>query len=183
LLGFSKEHQDVLVYMGLDQDLSDRQSFVQYFKSIVEEDANYSLSLRIEPKQDSQSGSAPQMTETDLIAFFQVWINLTADKVFPPDFWGPDLEKILVDMVDQAKFVPSITSDNIKLFRQTLYRGLSFVGQLPQNEWAYIGQNIPFGDPKTPIFWYRLKNQEAYRIIYADLSVQEISSRPIIEKN
>jgi len=182
LLGFSKEHKDVLVYIGLDQDLSECQSFVQYFKSIVEESSNSNLQLLVEPRQESLTANVPQMTEADLIAFFQVWINLTADKVFPPDFWGPDLGKILVDMTGQGKFVPSITPDNFRLLKQALYRGLSFLNQLPQNEWAYMGQNVPFGDPKAPIFWYRLKNQETYRVIYTDLSVQDISSRPVIEK-
>jgi hypothetical protein len=61
-------------------------------------------------------------------------------------------------------------------------RGITFVQQLPaDSDWHYAGKDVTFGDAETPIFWYRPEGAETYRIIYGDLSIDEVpgSERPV----
>jgi outer membrane lipoprotein-sorting protein len=53
-------------------------------------------------------------------------------------------------------------------------RGLLFINLLPkESDWHYAGQKAKYGDSKTPIFWYRPQGSKSYRVIYADLKVEE----------
>lgn len=112
-----------------------------------------------------------QTTEDDFISFFRTWIDLTTDKTFPPTFWSPEFGKICIEMAKQGKFVRPWTDAEF----QAIYQGNMFLAQIPQEDWRYMGANVPFGDPETPVFWYRPAGSETYRVIDADLSVREIA--------
>lgn len=45
----------------------------------------------------------------------------------------------------------------------------------PQADAHYAGKGISLGAPNTPIFWYKPTGAEKYRVIYADLSVKELT--------
>ena len=52
--------------------------------------------------------------------------------------------------------------------------GIATVFSLPAgSDWHYNGQDIEFGDRDRPIFWYRPKDSDVYRVIYGDLTVQD----------
>ena len=61
-------------------------------------------------------------------------------------------------------------------------RGISFAfEQLPREADAhYAGKGVKLGAADTPVFWYRPKDSEKYRIIYADLSVREADTAPSV---
>jgi hypothetical protein len=60
-----------------------------------------------------------------------------------------------------------------------LQPGLIFRVQLPPEADAhYAGKGVSLGAADTPIFWYRPKDSETYRVIYADLSVREADAPP-----
>jgi hypothetical protein len=60
-------------------------------------------------------------------------------------------------------------------------RGLLFTTQLsPESDARYGGRGVSLGAADTPIFWYRPKDSETYRIIYADLSVREAETPPSV---
>jgi len=42
-----------------------------------------------------------------------------------------------------------------------------------QGQWYYRGKGVRLGAAETPIFWYRPKNSETYRVIYGDLHVED----------
>ena len=62
---------------------------------------------------------------------------------------------------------------------QIMFRGTAFMAGLPIGTWRYAGQNVTFGDPETPIFWYQPEGSPTYRIIYADLSVADVAAEHI----
>ena len=72
---------------------------------------------------------------------------------------------------------PSI--EDITQIQQTIVdmtRGFPFAEALPpESDWHYVGKDVKFGDAKTPIFWYRPEDSEAYRVIYGDLSVKDVA--------
>ena len=62
-----------------------------------------------------------------------------------------------------------------------LQRGLLFTTQLsPEADAHYAGKGVSPGAADTPIFWYRPKESETYRIVYADLSVREADMPPSV---
>jgi hypothetical protein len=56
-----------------------------------------------------------------------------------------------------------------------MYRGLVFSSQLPAGTWRYAGQNVRFGDPAVPIFWYQPQGSATWRVVYADLHVADVA--------
>jgi outer membrane lipoprotein-sorting protein len=61
-----------------------------------------------------------------------------------------------------------------------LTKGLTFVSvELPPEADAhYAGKGVSLGAADTPIFWYRPKDSNKYRVIYADLSVRDADASP-----
>jgi len=118
-----------------------------------------------------------KVTEQDLIKYLRSWSAWTKDGTFPPTFNLAALPKVAMEMEKQGKFGEGETSSQQRSadVMQT-YRGIMFVAQLPaQSNWRYAGENIRFGDANTPIFWYRPKGSETYRVIYGDLSVRDVA--------
>jgi len=57
-----------------------------------------------------------------------------------------------------------------------IVQGIMFVQELPdESDWHYTGKEAAFGDADAPIFWYRPEGSETYRLIYADLSVRDVT--------
>lgn len=55
-------------------------------------------------------------------------------------------------------------------------RGLGFLRELkPENDLHYAGKDVKLDTPDRPILWYRPTGAEKYRVIYADLSVKEMT--------
>ncbi len=57
-------------------------------------------------------------------------------------------------------------------------RAAEFLGtQLtPESDWHYAGKGVTIGTPDRPICWYRPKPSAMYTVIYADLSVKQVSA-------
>jgi len=50
-----------------------------------------------------------------------------------------------------------------------------FIIKFPgEGEWTYRGKGVRLGETETPIFWYRPKGSETYRVIYGDLHVENV---------
>jgi hypothetical protein len=43
-----------------------------------------------------------------------------------------------------------------------------------EGKWHYQGRGVKLGDANTPIFWYRPKDSQTYRVIYGDLRVEDV---------
>ena len=121
------------------------------------------------------SANIAQITEADFIGFFEIWIDTTVDKTFPPTFWSPEFGKIVIEMAKQGKFERPWTEADA----QAIYQGNMFLAQVPQDDWRYMGANVPFGDADTPIFWYRPVGSDTYRVIYGDLHVEDKTSEDL----
>lgn len=118
------------------------------------------------------SADAAEVTEADLIAYFKMWIDVTKDNTFPPVFVGPEFRKVVMELEEQGKFARPWTQED----RQVLFKGGIFLRTIPEEDWRYTGQNVPFGDPEKPVFWYCPDGSKVYRVIYADLSVREVTA-------
>ena len=65
--------------------------------------------------------------------------------------------------------------------QRKLRRGVMFAVQLQKEaDSHYAGRGVLLGATDTPVFWYRPKDAEKYRVIYADLSVREAGAPPAV---
>ena len=134
----------------------------------------------LEPPKDYTpfhvSADASSVTEQDFIEFLRLWSNWTVDATFPPIVSGVEIAKVAVQMAREGKFVgPYAPAYSAERQPQVMYRGLVFVTQLPGGTWRYAGQNVRFGDPAVPIFWYQPTGSATCRVIYADLHVATVA--------
>ena len=116
------------------------------------------------------------VTERDFIEYLRLWSTWTVDGTFPPVVNGAEIARIAVQMGREGKFRgPYAPGYEPGQQRNIMFRGMSFMGTLPSGTWRYAGQNVSFGDGQTPIFWYQPQGSATYRVIYADLSVKDVS--------
>ena len=121
------------------------------------------------------SADASQAAERDFIEFLRLWSNWTVDASFPPTVSGVEIAKVTVRMAQEGKFVgPYAPAYGAERQPQIMYQGMVFVGRLPGGTWRYAGQNVRFGDPLAPIFWYQPAGSATWRVIYSDLHVANI---------
>ena len=48
-----------------------------------------------------------------------------------------------------------------------------------QGQWRYAGKGVKLGDGDTPIFWYQSEGSDTYRVIYGDLSIQDVARQDL----
>jgi len=60
------------------------------------------------------------------------------------------------------------------------FQGLLFIRLFKgEGKWHYAGNGIKLGDAETPIFWYQPKDSETYRVIYGDLTVEDVAPKDL----
>lgn len=128
------------------------------------------------PMATNLQADMSQVGENDLIEFLRLWSSWTVDKTFPPTIIGTEIAKIAMQMGREGKFVgPQSSGYEHERQAKVMYRGMLFMGLLPAGTWRYAGQNVPFGDPAVPIFWYQPAGSETWRVIYADLHTADVA--------
>jgi hypothetical protein len=50
-----------------------------------------------------------------------------------------------------------------------------------EDKWHYAGKGVQLGDADAAIFWYRPKDSETYRVIYGDLTVEDVTAEDLPE--
>ncbi|MHC4500457.1 MAG: hypothetical protein ACYS21_15260, partial [Planctomycetota bacterium] len=118
-------------------------------------------------------------TEEDFIEGLRIWAEMLGEGQFPDDVSVEHYVK-QVKLIEE-KFDQSELSDDekvqigLKLSRYLLFTRF-FKGE---GKWYYAGKGIKLGDADTAIFWYRPKDSETYRVIYGDLSVEDVAAEDL----
>ena len=117
------------------------------------------------------------VAEQDMIEFLRAWSSWTTDNTFPPTLNPMELQKVSMEMEQRGEFGKGETTDQQrKQDAMTMYRGIMFLTQLPaDSNWRYAGEGVKLGNSGTAIFWYRPQGSDSYRVIYGDLSVQDVA--------
>jgi hypothetical protein len=122
---------------------------------------------------------ATKPAEEDLIEMFRIWAEHT-DGGLPTsvDMYAP----MAFVLAQRTKLMQDGQESAIQL-QQTLLdmgRGITFVQSLPaDSDWHYAGKGVTFGDTETPIFWYRPEGAETYRVIYSDMTIDEVPASEV----
>ena len=116
-----------------------------------------------------------EWTEDDFIETLRIWAQYLLDGRFP--------EKISIeDLMNQTTVIGEKIglldiSDEQKVQLGTSFgRGMIFFQQLDPGriEWHYAGKGVKLGASETAVFWYQPKDSKTYRVIYGDLSAEDV---------
>jgi outer membrane lipoprotein-sorting protein len=120
------------------------------------------------------------VTEKDFIEYLRLWSSWTVDGSFPPTVSGAEIAKIAIEMGREGKFrSPLAPGYDATRQQDVMFRGMAFMGTVPSGAWRYAGQNVCFGDPATPVFWYQPQGSATWRVIYADLHVADVAPQDL----
>jgi hypothetical protein len=115
------------------------------------------------------------VTEKDFIEYLRLWSSWTVDGSFPPTVSGTEIARIAIEMGREGKFrSPLAPGYDAARQQDVMFRGMTFIATVPSGTWRYAGQNVSFGDPATPIFWYQPPGATTWRVIYADLHIANV---------
>lgn len=88
----------------------------------------------------------------------------------------PDVEKIATTPDKQG---PDAVMATLPLEQKHMQGILFYLSLRPENDAHYVGRGVKLGTPDRPIFWYKPSGVQNYRVVYADLTVKEMSSHEI----
>ncbi len=116
--------------------------------------------------------------EKDLIETFREYTRLSGGD-FPAELDMESIGGIVTTEFSGGRLQKPGAQEEMAEIQAKLQPGLTFSVALPEEADAhYAGKGVSLGAPDTPIFWYRPKDAETYRVIYADLSIQDADTPP-----
>ncbi len=118
-------------------------------------------------------------TEEDFIESLRIWAEVLLDGTFPESVGTVSFMKqmpLLGEKLAQSGLSEDEAAKLGAKLGTTLPRGMFFLQLLEtEDKYHYAGKGVKLGDADKAIFWYRPEGSEAYRVIYGDLSVKEVS--------
>jgi outer membrane lipoprotein-sorting protein len=125
---------------------------------------------------------ASMPSEEDFIEALRLWTQATGGK-FPSELnmktiLGEYMKVYMEKMDFDVQKAPDMSDPKFQEFMQIytkVTRGMTFAIGYPESDGHYAGKDVKFGETSTPIFWYRPQGSDTYRVIYGDLSVQNVA--------
>lgn len=115
-------------------------------------------------------------TEEDFIAGLKVWAELFLDGRFPESISNDQYMK-QVPLLEGAVARLNIPAAQAEQMGVHFIKGMMFISLFSvkgHEQWHYAGSGVKLGDAATPIFWYRPKDAQTYRVLYGDLRVEDV---------
>ncbi|MFC1737903.1 hypothetical protein ACFL1G_02505 [Planctomycetota bacterium] len=113
-------------------------------------------------------------SESDFIEALRIWAEILEDGYFPDSISLENALEIGLKL-DRGLRQADLTEEQKMEVAMSFGQGLVFLRFFKgQGQWHYKGIDIELGDASAPIFWYQPQDSENFRVIYGDLSVEEI---------
>lgn len=116
-------------------------------------------------------------TEEDFIAGLKVWVEIMRDGQFPEALTSKAYIND-ISLMEQKVGELGLSAEESEKLGIDYMSSMMFINLFPVLEHSdlhYAGQDAAYGDKDTPILWYRPKDSDNYRVIYADLSAKEVT--------
>jgi outer membrane lipoprotein-sorting protein len=136
-------------------------------------------------KVQSLDVDASPSREQDLIEAFKASSEISRGD-FPDTMDSLGVMKLIIKYsIDRPKNKQDPSDEEIQeVMKQSIAigRGFQFALLLPETAEAhYAGKGVKRDTKDRPIFWYKPEGAKKYRVIYADLSVQDADAAPAVE--
>lgn len=97
----------------------------------------------------------------------------------PNDFTKEEFQQLKENKGPIYKLIGAQFDEQMKEFKphfKNIMAGFEMVYKLPaQSKWKYNGKGAKLGDADTAIFWYKPKGSDTYRVIYGDLTIEDVA--------
>lgn len=116
------------------------------------------------------------VTEEVFIESLRVLAQYLNDGVFP-DALNTQTYITQVPLIEQKIGPLSISDTEKEQLAACFIHGMFFLQKYElkhEGPWHYAGGGVQLNAPDTPVFWYQPQGQANYRVIYADLHVEEL---------
>lgn len=116
-------------------------------------------------------------TEEEFIESLRIWAEYLMDGRFPEVIGTEHTMKQMPELA--AKLIGmSLSEDEVSELIVSFSKGMLFLQKYEMGmagEWRYLGDGVRLGEADRPVFWYRPDDSQFYRVIYGDLSVEDVS--------
>ncbi len=120
-------------------------------------------------------------TEADFIEGLRIRAEIFGSGCFPDGVGVEDFMRSIETMQGKGEELGLSEEQEVELGMK-MNRHLLFIRFFKgEGKWYYRGQGVRFGAAETPIFWYRPKGSETYRVIYGDLHVADVTPENLPE--
>ena len=116
--------------------------------------------------------------EQDFINGLKVWVEVLSDGQFPDEL-NPQAYMKNIPVMEQTIEALDLPEEEAEKLGTHYIKGMMFVNLFlvqGHSEFNYVGKGATYGDHETAVFWYKPKDSENYRVIYADLSAKEVTA-------
>ena len=117
-------------------------------------------------------------TEDDLIEGLRAVATFLGGE-FPPEIELRKLQTALKEYIKQNNLSESEAEDRLKPVSEKWTKAHWYTqrlrGELKVHNFSYIGEGVKLGDTNTPVVWWQPEGSETYRVIYGDLSVEDVA--------
>jgi hypothetical protein len=139
------------------------------------DDSMFSMEVPEGYKQQQTQIDLQGSTEQDFIEGLRIRAELLGDGQFPDGVAVEDYIKqapAIGKKIEEMKLAKEKETElGMKLSKHLLFIRF-FKGE---GKWQYAGKGVKLGDADKPIFWYRPKDSQTYRVIYGDLRVEDVA--------
>ncbi|MHC4623729.1 MAG: hypothetical protein ACYS4W_07485, partial [Planctomycetota bacterium] len=117
----------------------------------------------------------------DFVEGLRVWAEVLLAGEFPESIAIEDYVK-QAPMIQEKMAELELSDDEEMELGMKMVRGILFIRMFKgEGKWYYAGKGIKLGDADTAIFWYRPKDSQTFRVIYGDLSVEDVAAEDLPE--
>ncbi len=120
-------------------------------------------------------------TEADFIEGLRLRAEMFGAGRFPDSLALEDYLKQVPDIIKRVEKLNLSTEQNAELEKKMGAHLLFLRFFKGEGKWYYRGQGVKLGEADKPIFWYRPKGSETYRVIYGDLHVADVARENLPE--
>ncbi len=123
-------------------------------------------------KTDMDLGNA---TEEDFVESLRIWAEVIRDGSFPEAIGTENAMEQMPVLVQKVGAL-NLPEEQSTQLGMAYAKGMMFHQILEtQGQWHYAGGGVTLGDADTAVFWYQPQGSQTYRVIYGDLSVQDVA--------
>jgi len=141
----------------------------------------FSMEVPPEYKQQETELDLHGATEGDFIEGLRIMAEVFGDGQFPDSVALEDYLKQAPAIVKKCEELGLSEQEQTELGLK-LQNYLLFIRFFKgEGQWHYAGNGVKLGDADTAVFWYRPEGSETYRVIYADLRVEDVSPENLPE--
>ena len=123
-------------------------------------------------------------SESNFIEALRIWAEILEDGHFPDSINLEDAVKIGLKLHHglRRSALSALTEQQQGEVALRFGQGLVFIRFFKgEGKWHYAGVGVELGDAETPIFWYRPKDSDTWRVIYGDLHVEDVEEEYLPE--